>query len=232
MFSPWIMHMRWTDLLFMHWPLPSAAIRDMVPAGLEIDTFEGQAWLGIVPFRMSNVRPRGLPPMGPLSAFPELNVRTYVKHRGRGGVWFFSLDAASKLAVRAARFAFHLPYFDARMSVTFHDGQVQYDSLRTHKRAAPAHLRMRYRPTGPATVTRPGTLDDFLTNRLCLFAANRRGQIYCGDIDHAPWPLQPAEAEIETNTMTGQIGVKLPDVPPLLHYARRLDVVAWRLRGV
>ena len=229
--GPWIMHMRWLQLLFMHWPVPPAVLRPLLPAGLELDTFENEAWLGIVPFKMTNVRPRCMPPMGGASAFAELNVRTYVTHRGRNGVWFFSLDAASKLAVRMARFAWHLPYFDARMAVDINGHDVSYDSVRTHRDASPASLRMRYRPIGPAYTARAGELDDFLTDRLYLFSANRKGRLCRGDIQHIPWPLQPAEAEIETNHMTEQIGVALPDIPPLLHYVERLDVVAWRIRG-
>lgn len=224
------MHMRWSKLLFMHWPVPIESLRPLIPPGLEIDRFEGQAWLGIVPFLMSNVRPRFVPPMPGFSAFPELNVRTYVTHNAKPGVWFFSLDAASKLAVRGARRLWHLPYFDARMSMQIHEGQIAYRSTRTHKNSNPACLTMKYRPTGPVSFTTPGTLDHFLTNRLNLYSADRAGHIYRGQIHHAPWPLQAAEAQIETNHMTGQIDVRLPDIPPLLHYAERLDVVGWRIQ--
>jgi hypothetical protein len=199
---------------------------------LEIDRFDGQAWIGIVPFRMGNVRPRGIPPLPGTSAFPELNVRTYVTHTGRPGVWFFSLDAASKLAVRGARTLWHLPYFDARMSIESTGGQSHYRSTRTHANAKPATLIMTYRPTGPAFASKEGTLDHFLTNRLCLYSTSRAGRIYRGDIDHPPWPLQPAEAEIEENTMTDQLDMKLPAIAPILHYAQRLDVKGWRIRPV
>ncbi|MDB5329233.1 MAG: hypothetical protein JWP03_384 [Phycisphaerales bacterium] len=225
--GPWIMGMRWHDLLFMHWPVPIAAMRELIPPGLEIDTFEGEAWIGVVPFRMSGVRPRFVPPIPRLSAFPELNVRTYVKAGGRPGVWFFSLDAASRLAVRAARVAFHLPYFDAAMSADARGGSIHYSSTRTHRNAPPASLRVRYQPTGDPYGSTPGHLDDFLTNRLCLYAADARGRVSRGDIAHAPWPLQPAEAEIEAIAMTEQIGIKLPQIPPVLHFAKYLDVLAW-----
>jgi hypothetical protein len=222
-----MMGMRWHDLLFMHWPVPVAALRELIPPGLEIDTFEGEAWIGVVPFRMSGVRPRFVPSLPGISAFPELNVRTYVRTGGRPGVWFFSLDAASRLAVRAARVSFHLPYFDAAMSVEARDDSIHYASTRTHRNAPPASLRMRYKPTGNPYASTPGRLDDFLTNRLCLYAADAKGRISRGDIAHAPWPLQAAEAEIEAIAMTGQIGVKLPQNPPILHFAKCLDVLAW-----
>ena len=111
------MRMRWHDLLFMHWPVNVASLRRLIPAALDLDLWNGQAWLGVVPFRMSDVAPRGIPAMPWLSAFPELNVRTYVKTEDKPGVWFFSLDATNPVAVRVARSAFHLPYFDARIAI-------------------------------------------------------------------------------------------------------------------
>ena len=225
------MGMRWHDLLFMHWPVPINELRPMIPQSLEIDTFEGEAWIGVVPFRMTGVRPRLVPGIPGTSAFPELNVRTYVKANGRAGVWFFSLDATSRLAVRAARRAFHLPYFDANITTQTIGDDIRYASARTHRNSPPASLRMRYKPVGAPYVTKPGNLDDFLTNRLCLYAANERGRVYRADIAHAPWPLQSAEAEIESIAMTEQIGVKLPRTPPVLHFGRFLDVVSgWPVR--
>jgi uncharacterized protein len=230
--ASWSVFMRWHELLFMHWPVAAGALREHVPAALELDTFEGEAWIGVVPFRMSGIRHRLLPPIPGTSAFPELNVRTYVRHGGRGGVWFFSLDAASRLAVRAARLAFHLPYFDARMSCERRGGEVVYSSRRVHRGAVPCRFEGTYRPAGPVRQSRAGTLEDFLTNRLCLYCADRKGRVYRGDIEHAPWPLQNAEAEVKVNTMADTIGLKLPEVPPLLHYSHELDVKAWRVQRV
>ncbi|HZL36456.1 MAG TPA: DUF2071 domain-containing protein [Tepidisphaeraceae bacterium] len=224
--------MRWHELLFMHWPIRPGLLRPLLPAGLELDTFDGEAWLGLVPFRMSGVRPRGVPPIPGMSAFPELNVRTYVTTLGRPGVWFFSLDAANWPAVRMARRFFHLPYFNAAMAVDAQGDEIRYHSRRTHCNAPSAELRMRYRPTGPAYFTREGNLDHFLTHRLCLYCANSCGQIFRGDIHHVRWSLQPAEAEVELNEMSAQIGVALPDIPPLLHYAHRLDTVAWLINRI
>ena len=232
--------MRWHELLFMHWPVPTAALRPFIPAGLELDTFDGSAWLGVVPFRMSGIRRRLLPPIPGTSAFPELNVRTYVTRPGGAspGVWFLSLDAASRIAVRVARWTFHLPYFDAHMSCTRDPAAgaaggagagVRYRSVRTHRGAPPAAFAARYRPTGDPLRARPGTLEHFLTERYCLYATDPRGRVFRGDIDHIPWPLQPAEAEVEQNSMAEPLGIRLPDAAPLLHYADRLDVVAWDL---
>jgi len=224
---PWLMAMRWHDLLFMHWPIPPGKLRPLIPPQLELDTFGGEGWIGVVPFGMRRVRARFTPPLPGIGAFPELNVRTYVKHQGKPGVWFFSLDAASRLAVRMARRTFCLPYFDARMSLNRQDQTIHYRSLRTHRGVESCSFEARYRPTGAVYHTVPGQLDDFLTNRLCLYSINRRGRLLRGDIHHPPWPLQPAEAQIQINTMTQALGVVLPDTPPLLHFARQLDVIAW-----
>ena len=113
--QPWILGMRWHDLLFMHWPVKSEALRPYIPPALAIESFDGTAWIGVVPFRMSAVVPRLIPPVPYLSAFPELNVRTYVSAEGKPGVWFFSLDAGNPIAVEAARDTFHLNYYNARM---------------------------------------------------------------------------------------------------------------------
>lgn len=211
----------------MHWPVPEGWLRPLVPAALELDTFDGSAWLGVVPFRMSGVRPRLLPAVPFLSNFAEINVRTYVTNGGRPGVWFFSLDADNPVAVRLAHATFHLPYFDARMSCRADDEWVYYESIRTHRDAPEARFAGRYRPTGGAFDSRPGSLESFLTERYCLYSADAAGNVRRGEVHHAMWPLQSAEAEIETLEMTAQIRVALPDAGPILHFARRLDVVAW-----
>jgi uncharacterized protein YqjF (DUF2071 family) len=219
--------MQWHDLLFMHWPIAVAAIRDYIPPALAIDSFDGSAWLGVAPFRMAGVVPRAIPPLPWLSAFAELNVRTYVTIEGKPGVWFFSLDAANPVAVEVARDLFHLNYYNASMRCTAQGDAISYASARRHRGAPPAEFVAQYRPTGPAYRSTPGTLEHFLTERYCLYAANRRGRVARGEIDHAPWPLQPAEAEIDRNTMTDQIRLELLNPPVLLHFARRLDVVGW-----
>src|SRR5713226_4558586 len=224
--GPWVMAQRWHDLLFAHWPVPAAELQHLIPTPLTIDTFNGQAWLAVEPFRMSGVRLRGTPAVPWLSAFPELNVRTYVKCEGRPGVWFFSLDAGNPLAVAIARAWFHLPYFRARMSCTERDGWIQYHSERTH-RGAPAGLLMgRYRPVDDTFFPHHGTLEYFLTERYCLYTADGRGQIIRGEVHHAPWPLQRAEAEFSRNSMSESLEIALIS-QPLLHFARRQDVLVW-----
>ncbi|TCJ18077.1 DUF2071 domain-containing protein [Rubrobacter taiwanensis] len=230
--SPWVIRMSWHDLLFMHWPVPERKLRPLIPPALKLDTFDNNAWLGVVPFRMSGVRPRLLPDMPGLSAFPELNVRTYVTAGDRPGVWFFSLDAHNRPAVRLARALFRLPYFDAEMSCEPAGGEVRYRSVRTHRGAPPARFAARYRPLRKLPESRPGTLEHFLTERYCLYASEPGGRPLRAEIHHEAWPLRHAEAEVETLEMTGQIGVELPDTAPVLHFAQRLDVVAWLPRRV
>jgi uncharacterized protein YqjF (DUF2071 family) len=222
------MTMSWHDLLFMHWPLPPRVVSALLPRGLEVDTFDGAAWVGVVPFRMTNVGMRGTPEMPGISSFAELNVRTYAKHGDKAGVWFLSLDAASRLAVAGARALFHLPYFHASIDFSAReDGWIGYRSNRSDRRSGPARFDGRYRPVGDPKTANAGTLEHWLTERYCLFAADRRGRLSRTDVHHAPWPLQPAEANVDTNTMPTPANITLPASPPLLHFARRLDVLAW-----
>jgi uncharacterized protein YqjF (DUF2071 family) len=230
--TPWLMVQKWHDLLFMHWRVEERQLREKIPAALKIDTFDGSAWVGIVPFRMSGIRVRSLPPIPGASTFPELNLRTYVCARGKPGVWFFSLDAASALAVWGARRLFHLPYFRAQMSVSLReDGFIDYRSSRTHMGAPIADLRTRYNPVGDALAAQPGSLEHFLAERYCLYASHRE-HIFRSEIDHAPWPLQPAEAYTKVNTMAAASAIFLPNEKPLLHFAKFQDVKIWGLKKI
>jgi uncharacterized protein YqjF (DUF2071 family) len=219
--------MTWCDLAFLHWPVRPEALRPLVPSGLQIDTFDGDAWVGVVPFRMDKVRLRSAPPVPTLHAFPELNVRTYVRAAGRAGVWFFSLDAASRLAVRVARFLYKLPYFDAEMAAQPDGEMVRYESRRVHRDAPSARFVARYGPAGSVHEAVPGSLDHFLVERYCLFMHDGRRGVGLLDIDHQPWPLQLGTVEISLNTMATAAGIALPPVPPIVHFARALDVRAW-----
>jgi len=230
--SPWIMTQTWHDLLFAHWPVDAATLRARIPSGFELDLFEGQAWLGVVPFRMANVGPRGVPALPWVSEFPELNVRTYVRVGGTPGVYFFSLDAANPLAVGVARTLVHLPYYSASMQVETRDGWIHYNSRRIPSSGNPAELAGRYRPTGEAHAPLEGTLEYFLTERYCLFTVDRTFRPHRLDIHHPPWPLQPAEAELTVNTMADAVGIRLPDIAPLLHFSLRQDMVGWMLTPV
>jgi uncharacterized protein YqjF (DUF2071 family) len=217
--------MTWANLAFLHWRVPVEEMRARVPAELELDLFDGEAWLGVTPFEMRNVRVEGLPPVPTASDFPELNVRTYVRRGDRAGVWFFSLDAASLLAVVTARMVTGLPYFHAGMSAREVKEDVVYSSDRAEERATSARFRARYRPTGDVFASKPGSLEHFLTERYSLFV-KAAGVLRRLDIEHVPWPLQPASAEVDVNTMAQAAGFKLPDEPPHVLFSRTLDVVA------
>jgi uncharacterized protein YqjF (DUF2071 family) len=220
------MAMDWHDLLFLHWPVSPESLRALVPASLRIDTHDGKAWVGVVPFRMRGVRARFLPALPYLGAFLELNVRTYVTADDRPGVWFFSLDAERRLAVEAARGVYGLNYLHARMRCHSEGGSFHYRSMRTDRRGVPAELDVRYAPAGGVFRSQPGSFESFLVDRYCLYAGSD-GAVRRGEIDHAPWPLQRAEVEIVRSTMGNQIGQALGASPEGVYFARSLAVRAW-----
>ena len=228
--GPWVMTQAWHTLLFAHWPLSPDKLRPIIPDILEIDTFEGDAWVGIVPFTMSNVHPRGLPSVRGLSAFPELNVRTYVKKDGISGVYFFSLDAGNPIAVSIARTVFHLPYYNALMSSKQVGETIHYRSHRTHRNAPEADYAATYRPIAPVVYSQPGSIEHWLTERYSLYTVMNDKHLYRGGIHHAQWPLQRAEQEIVRDTMALSHGIHLPDTKPLLHYSHKQEVLIWPLQ--
>jgi uncharacterized protein len=219
------MFQSWQELMFAHWRVPMSALRSLVPPQLEIEEFDGSAWVGLTPFRVTDLHPRFLPAIPGLSSFPELNLRTYVRTGGKSGIYFFSLDAANRLAVVAARATYQLPYYPARMSMQLRSGWVHYESSRA---SGSAEFRGRYRPTGPVFNPQPGTLEHFLTERYALFAVFAGGHVLLGEIHHDPWPLQIAEAVIEQNTVGAAAGVDLTGQPATLHYSARQDTLIWR----
>lgn len=231
------MRMNWLDLLFMHYRVDQQELRTLIPDALEIDTFDGDAWLGIVPFRMTGVAPRFVPSVPGFSSFPELNVRTYVTYNGKPGVWFFSLEATNRLAVRFARMMFYLPYMDAKIdflagSKSTNGTWIKYRSVRTHRDEPAAELECEYRPIGETFLARPNSLESFLTSRYCLYCADPQGQVYRGEIDHQPWELREAQAIVTRNTMTDGLGITLPQEDPILHFSREIRTVAWTIKPV
>jgi uncharacterized protein YqjF (DUF2071 family) len=226
--GPWIMKQEWHDLLFAHWAVPVDLLRPLIPRALEIDTFGGQAWVGVVPFHMSGVGMRGTPAMPGFSRFPELNVRTYVVRDVKPGVWFFSLDAANAVAVWGARPFFNLPYFLAAMRCAEHAGWIRYQSDRKDRRGSAALLRAHYRAIGEIFHAQPGSIEHFLAERYCLYTADEKGRVIRCEIHHPPWALQLAEAELQENTMAAAAGIAIADVKPeLLHFSRHQEVLVW-----
>ena len=223
---PWVMTQTWNDLLFAHWPVDPGRLRPRLPPAFDLDLFDGNAWIGIVPFYMTNVAPRGIPSLPWVSEFPELNVRTYVSVADRPGVYFFSLDAGSALAVQTARALFNLPYHTASIGITHEGTAIRYESHREdHDR--PADFSAIYGPAGGAFAPVKGTLEYFLTERYCLYHQDRRSSPYRLEIHHLPWALQPARGRVACESLAGVNGLTLPPSPPLLHFAKRQDMVAW-----
>lgn len=218
--------MTWEDLLFMHWPVPADRMQSILPRELSVETYEGQAWLGIVPFRMSGVGFRHGPNLPFASTFPELNVRTYVSDGRRSGVWFFSLDATRRLAVWGGRRLYHLAYQLAAIQMEQNSHWIRYRSRRVAGHLAEARLDVEYRPLGPSFVSEPGSLEHFLTARYCLYSQNAAGRIYRAEVQHAAWQLQSAQAIIHENSMANPWGICLPWECPVLHFARETRVLA------
>jgi hypothetical protein len=220
----------WVNLLFAHWRVPEEALRPVVPLELPIDTHDGSAWIGVTPFYVRGLRLRATLPAPVLSAFPELNVRTYVSVGGRPGIYFLSLDADSWAAVAAARRTYRLPYFRSQIEVRQDkEGTTGYDLLRTSDDGPPAYFAARYGPQGERLPIRDGSLERWLAERYCLYTLDDEGRIQRGDIHHPPWPLYSGWAEIETNTMAMPFGIEL-EGEPLLHFSPRQDVVIWPLQ--
>jgi uncharacterized protein YqjF (DUF2071 family) len=227
---PWLMAQSWHDLLFAHWPVSLAQLRRVVPAPLTVDTFANQAWLGVVAFRLSDVHLRGLPNAPGTSRFPEVNLRTYVSLDGQPGVLFLSLHCPNRLAIALARPWFRLPYHYARVRLDCRAGSAFDFSSDSPSGAAFAAA---YRPLGPACPSEPGSLEAFLTERYCYYTVAANGGVYRCDIQHAPWRLAPAAADVRRNTLAEPFGLELSQAqPPVAHWAHRTDAAIWGLRRV
>ncbi len=232
--------MRWTNLLFAHWPVAANQMTRLLPEGFAVDTYDGTAWARVVPFRMEGVQLRGLPEIPGTSFFAEANLRTYVHDRksGQHGVYFFSLDASNPLAVIAARTWYQLPYYFASMHMQRGNNTPaawwRYTSKRLFS-STPASLRVRYRGAGVENrfpQSKPGTIEHFLTERYALFTGAKQGRLMRADVHHLPWTLEPAEAEFEELTLPAAHSIVLPTARPLLHFSKKLEVFAWPPKAI
>jgi uncharacterized protein len=225
------MHQWWGKLLFVHWAIDAELVQPLLPSQLSIDTFDGKAWIGVVPFTMWGIRASFLPPIPGANAFHELNVRTYVHFNGVPGVWFFSLDAANNLAVWGARQFYYLPYYNAEMSLEQEGNAIRYSSSRHDERGAAAELTAAWTIGGPLAQTQLGSIEFFLTERYCLYSSHC-DRLYRSRIFHQPWPLRSATLDAYQSTMIESQGLPTPQGQPLLHYAESIAVDIWPLRRV
>lgn len=215
------MRQTWSDLTFLHWPYPIEEVRRLLPEGLELDVFDGSAWIGLVPFFITNLTLPKASSLPWVSSFAETNVRTYVADaKGRRGVWFFSLDAARLLAVAGARATYALPYYWAKMRVRSKGFSVAYSSQRRHGPAAGCDIEVRIGKPVPE----PSELEIFLTARFRLYAW-RNGRLIQAGVDHAPWPLQRASVTRLQESLISAAGLSRPASDPLAHFSRRVDVL-------
>lgn len=233
-----LLHQNWHHLLFLHWQIPAAELQALLPPRLTVDTFDGNAYIGLVPFTLSGVRPILVPPLPWISTFHEINVRTYVHLEGRDpGVWFFSLDASSSIAVAAARAAYKLPYYGADIEMSVGEGPlplVSFDTHRTDDRGAmPANAHLRYRPLeGAVTPAAPGTLEHFLVERYILYSESESHELYRARVHHQPYPVQRVEVLELDETMIWAAGIRRNDALSHRHYAREVNVKVYALEKV
>ena len=236
--QPALMHQNWHHLLFLHWEVPYAELQKLVPSRLTVDTFEGKAYIGLIPFTMTGVRAIGTPPLPWISSFHEINVRTYVHMNGsEPGVWFFSLDASSPIAVAAARAAYKLPYFNAEIEFSASKDPMPVVDFKTHRAdtrgPSPAHAHIRYQPIeGPAAPSAPGTIEHFLLERYILYSQDDQQGLYRARVHHQPYPVQRAEVLALDETLVWAAGVKRHDAVGLRHYAREVNVTVYPLESL
>jgi len=223
-----MLSMTWRDALFAHWSVPPEYIAETLPDGLSVDTYDGGAYLGVVPFVMDDIAPRGVP-FG--LSFGEVNLRTYVRGEdGTRGVYFYNLDADDRLGVVLARRLFALPYYRAEITVERGDRDVRFRSRRLGD-DDPAVFDATYGPEGSYSEPTPGSLSHFLTERYRFYTAGG-DTLYYGNIAHEPWPLATANADIRTNDLFTVNGFDQPASEPLYHYSPRLEVTAGRIHRV
>ena len=222
--GPWVCAQRWEQLLFLHWAVPVATARALVPDAVEIDTYGGHAFISVLSLRMARVHLRDVVPIPDLSDFPELNVRTYVVHDGKPGVWFVSLDAPSHINAWIGRHVFHLAYDPAHMRMTDIGGRIDFQSDRER---GTARFAATYEPDGASAPAAAGSLEEFLAERYCMYTLDHEGELCRADIEHRPWMLQQVSVEVLENDVLEADG--LPDLGPPAHamYADSLENVVW-----
>lgn len=222
---PWIMTQTWKDVLFLHWPVEEQLLRKYIPDSLDLDVYEGKAWLGFLPFEVRGMRPRLMPTLPFIGSFLELNVRTYVKYKGKPGVYFFSLDASKLAVVTMAKIGYALPYRYAEMKIERKDQEIILSSDRKHGKQS-EHFQCSYRPVSPVYFSKEGSLDHWLTERYCLWTV-RGKNLTRSDIHHTKWELQTADVTLRANTMAGFLPSSIFNTEPIAHYCKSKQAYFW-----
>ncbi|MCM3568556.1 YqjF family protein [Neobacillus mesonae] len=225
----WIMRQTWRNLLFAHWPVPAEQLRPLIPAVLDIDTYEQSAWLGVVVFHIDGIYLRGLSPLSIVPAFPEINLRTYVRHQGKPGVFFLSLDVSNWASLHIAKRWYHLPYRAADISCRQHDGAFYYESIR--KKSPSVTFKGSYAPSSEVYFSKQGVIDHWLTERYCLYSTDNRKNLYCGEIHHNPWPLQLADSEIH-HTLFSPFQLEPRENKAICHFSKGVDTLFWNIKKI
>jgi uncharacterized protein YqjF (DUF2071 family) len=235
--SHWLLSQSWNDVLLLHFAMKPETLRRLVPEELTLELYEGVAWLTISPFSASHVRPSGVPPLPGISFSSQISVRTYVTMGGKPGIYYFSMDTTNLSTVWFARMFFRMQYWHSSIQVSgatinspkTQNAEIHFRARRLHGPAAQngaARLDVEYAPEGAPTRARTGSLNEFLTERYCVYSCHRKS-FYRTEIHHQPWPLQQVQVDLRDNSMAEPLGLTLPEEPELCHFSRSLKMLTW-----
>lgn len=228
----WIMRQKWRNVLFLHWPIPVEKLRPHIPSSLQIDTFNGSAWLGIILFVLEGIFPFEIPSISLTPKFPEINVRTYVKYDGKPGIYFLSIDVMNWASLKIAKNWYHLPYHSSQIFFQKEEQKFHCHSIRKGNENTPISFKGKYAPVSEVYFPKEGTLDHWLIERYCLYSSNNGINIYCGDIHHRPWPLQKAKIELVKNTLFTPFHFDLFEEKPIAHFSIGVDSLIWNIKKI
>lgn len=225
----WVMKHTWSNLLFLHWPIHPSKLRPYIPSPLQIDTYDGFAWLGVVVFVIEGIYLRGLSNISLVPIIQEVNVRTYVRYGEKTGVYFLSLDANHWSTYTIAKHWYRLFYHPAKISIQDKENIFHIESIRKGKAETPIMLKGMYTPLAAEYIPKVGMVDHWVTERYCLYSTRNGKDIYCAKIHHRPWVLQQAEFEIETNTLFMPFYMDLRGAKPIAHFSKGVDALIWNI---
>ncbi|RKQ34758.1 YqjF family protein [Oceanobacillus halophilus] len=225
----WMMKQKWKNISFLHWPLSESQLRPFIPKQLTIDTYHGQAWVGMVIFEMESIHLRGIPKYSITPNFSEVNVRTYVTYNGVPGIYFLSIDVDNWASVTLAKRWYHLPYHSANISIEKSHESYHYESIR-HGQSQIKGEGMIH-PLPESYIADKDSLDYWLMERYRLYSINKKQSLYKADIHHKPWSLQKAETTIHRNTILSELTIGLDAFfPAVSHFSSGLDTLFWNIK--